>query len=91
MGSSYFHCVTAILLGGTAAFVILTAAFRALAPTNLTLAGFLVGLGAAAAGAVAFALYCPEASATFLLTAYTPAMLIVALMSAALGRWTLRW
>lgn len=91
IGSSYFHCVAAVALGGGAAFVIVMIAFRVLAPTNLPLAGSLAGLSGGAAGATAFSLYCPEASATFLLTAYTPAMLAIALLGAALGRWLLRW
>jgi hypothetical protein len=91
LGSAYTHCVAAVALGAIPAFLLLTWGFRLLAPTNLTLAGFLIGLTSGATGAVAFALYCPEVSASFLISAYTPAMLAVGLIGAAAGPRLLRW
>jgi len=91
LGSSYTHCFAAVALGSIPTFIILMRTFRLLAPTNLMLAGFLIGLTSGATGAAAFTLYCPEVSASFLVTAYTPAMLLTGLFGAAMGPRLLRW
>lgn len=90
-GSHYWNCFASVSLASLPVLAGMLWAFRTLAPTQLALAGFLVGLSAGATGAVAFALYCHEATASFLVTAYTPAMLVPAAIGALLGARLLRW
>jgi len=90
-GTAYLDCVKSVVLASLPVFVVLVWAYRPLAPIRPPAAGFLIGLSAGAAGAVAFALYCHEPSAAFLITAYTPAMLIPALLGAAAGRPLFKW
>ena len=90
-GAHYWSCFASVSLASLPVFAGLIWAYRILAPTRLPLAGFLIGLSAGAAGAVAFALYCHETAAAFLLTAYTPAMLVPALLGSLVGRPLLRW
>lgn len=90
-GTSYTDCVRSVALASLPVFVSLIWAYRALAPTRLPVAGFLIGLSSGATGAAAFALFCHEASAAFLVAAYTPAMLIPALIGAIGGRVLLKW
>lgn len=90
-GSTTALCFTAVTLGSIPAFAALTWAFRVLAPTRQSAAGFLIGLAAGGISAAAYALYCREASPAFLLATYTPAMLIPALVGAASGRLFMRW
>lgn len=91
LGTSYWDCVRSVVLASLPVFAGLVWAYRILAPTRLPVAGFLIGLSAGAAGAMAFALYCHEASAAFLLAAYTPAMLVPALLGALAARPLLKW
>lgn len=91
LGSTFATCVASIALASVPVFAGLLWAFRALAPTEPVRAGFLSGLCAGAAGAVAYALYCPETTASFLFAAYTPGMLVPALLGALLGPRLLRW
>lgn len=90
-GTHYWSCFASVSLASVPIFAGMVWAFRALAPTQLAAAGFLVGLTAGAAGAVAFALYCHETTASFLVMAYTPAMLVPAGIGALLGSRLLRW
>lgn len=90
-GTTFQSCVLAISLASVPLFASLVWAFRVLAPTRPALAGFLAGLSAGAAGAVAYALYCPETTASFLMASYTPGILLPAAAGALLGRTFLRW
>jgi hypothetical protein len=90
-GTAYQDCVQSVALASLPVFIGMVWGYRVLAPTRLRLAGFLIGLSAGAAGAMAFALYCHETSAAFLLTAYTPAMLLPALLGALAARHLLKW
>jgi hypothetical protein len=90
-GSTSGTCIAAISIASLPVFVAVIWAFRVLAPTRLALAGFIAGLSAGAAGAVAYALYCPETTASFLLASYTPGILIPAIVGAILGPRLLRW
>lgn len=90
-GTEYFDCVMSVVLASLPVFAAMIWAYRILAPTRLPLAGFLIGLSAGAAGAMAFALYCHEATAAFLLAAYTPAMLVPAMLGAVIARPLLKW
>lgn len=90
-GSTYGTCIAAVAGTSLPVLVLAIWTFRSLAPTRLGLAGFLIGLSSGAAAAVAYALYCPEVTASFLLAAYVPAMLIPALIGALVGPRLLRW
>lgn len=90
-GTTYLDCVVSVVLASLPVFAGLIWAYRILAPTRLPVAGFLIGLSAGSTGAVAFALYCHEATASFLVAAYTPAMLITALFGAIVARPLLKW
>jgi hypothetical protein len=90
-GSTLSRCVTAVAVASIPVFAGLTWAFRLLAPERPAFAGFLIGLSSGGAAAAAYALYCPETSHAFLLGAYTPAMLIPAVLGAIAGGRLLRW
>ncbi|MDP9423003.1 MAG: DUF1109 domain-containing protein [Pseudomonadota bacterium] len=91
LGTTFWRCLVAVTLASVPILVAMLWAYRMLAPTQLALAGFLAGLSAAAAAATAYALYCPETNASFLIGAYTPAMLVPALIGAIIGPRLLRW
>ena len=90
-GTTLARCVSSVALASIPVFAGLTWVFRLLAPTRLAFAGFLIGLASGGAAAVAYALFCPEVSKAFLITAYTPAMLIPAVVGAIAGPRLLRW
>lgn len=90
-GSTFTTCVSAISIASLPVLAAVIWAMRVLAPTRLMLAGFISGLSAGAAGAVAYALYCPETTASFLMASYTPGILIPAVIGAVLGPRLLRW
>ncbi|GAA4757312.1 hypothetical protein GCM10023264_26640 [Sphingomonas daechungensis] len=89
--TTYATCITAIALASLPVLAAALWAYREMAPTRPALAGLLVGLSAGAAAAVAYALYCPETTAAFLLAAYTPAALVPALAGWLVGPKLLRW
>jgi hypothetical protein len=91
VGTAYMNCVKSVVLASMPVFVGLVMAYRILAPTRLSVAGFLIGLSAGSAGAAAFALYCHESSSAFLIAAYTPAILIPAVIGAISGPILLKW
>jgi hypothetical protein len=90
-GSSFLGCIAAISIASLPVFGALVWAFRELAPTRPAVAGFLIGLSAGGAGAVAYALYCDETTASFLLASYTAGVLVPAVVGALFGRRILRW
>lgn len=90
-GTAYGDCVKSVVLASAPVFISLVVGYRVLAPIRLSLAGFLIGLSAGAAGAAAFSLYCHETSTAFLIAAYTPAMLVPAILGAIGGQFLLKW
>lgn len=90
-GSTFRICIASISIASLPVFSAVIWAFRVLAPTRLALAGFIAGMSAGAAGALAYALYCPETTASFLLAAYTPGILVPAVLGAIAGPRLLRW
>jgi hypothetical protein len=90
-GSSFLGCIAAISIASLPVFGALVWAFRELAPTRPSVAGFLIGLSAGGTGAVAYALYCDETTASFLLASYTVGVLVPAMVGALLGHRILRW
>jgi hypothetical protein len=91
MGTTYWSCVVAIALGSVPVLIAALWAYREMAPTRPAVAGLLTGLSSGAAAAVAYALYCPETTASFLLAAYTPGALVPAIAGCLLGPKLLRW
>lgn len=90
-GTSFLSCLMAVSLASMPILAGMFWAYRVLAPTRPMLAGFLAGLSSGSAGAVAYALYCTETTASFLIAAYTPAILVPAFVGALLGSRLLRW
>lgn len=91
LGSTSQTCLLTITLLSLPVFVGLSWAFRQLAPTRLRLAGLLAGLTAGSAAAVLYALYCPETTATFLLSWYSLGILTAGLVGLVFGPRLLRW
>ena len=90
-GNTWRECPQAIALVSIPAFAAALWAVRGLAPTHLALAGAAAGLFAGAAGALAYALHCPELEAPFLAVWYVLGMLIPTAVGAVLGPRLLRW
>src|SRR3546814_8583539 len=90
LGSTWQTCVAAIALLSLPVFAGVLWAFQCLAPTRLRLAGLLAGLVAGSAGAVLYALFCPETTATFLLRWYSLGMLCPGVIGPAAGPGTPR-
>lgn len=90
-GGTWAQCLGAIVVTSIPAFVLMVLAFRRLAPTRLRVSGFLAGLSAGASASIAYALFCPETAAPFLLVWYTLAMLAPAVFGALTGQRLLRW
>lgn len=91
LGSSWRQCSMRVVVLALPVFLGLLWAFRALAPTRLTLAGSAAGLAAGAVAATIYGFHCPEVSATFVLTWYTLGILGAAAMGALVGPRVLRW
>jgi hypothetical protein len=91
IGTTYRSCITAIALGSVPVLIGTLWAYREMAPTRPAVAGLLAGLSSGGAAAVAYALYCPETTASFLLAAYTPGALLPAIAGYLLGPKLLRW
>ncbi|MGE4243648.1 NrsF family protein [Ramlibacter sp.] len=91
LGSTWTECVVNVFLLSLPAGVLAFAAARGLAPTRLVLAGAMAGLFAGSAGALAYALHCPELEAPFLGVWYLLGMLVPAGLCSLLGRSLLRW
>ncbi|MFY7906673.1 MAG: NrsF family protein [Burkholderiaceae bacterium] len=91
LGSTWQVCTFYIALVGAPVFVGSFWALKGLAPTQLAWAGASAGLLAGAAGAVVYALHCPELDAPFLLVWNGLGMLLPAALGAALGPRLLRW
>lgn len=91
LGSTWKVCTLNIALVGMPVFIGAFWALKGLAPTQLATAGATAGLLAGAAGAVVYALHCPELQAPFLLVWNGLGMLLPAALGAALGPRLLRW
>jgi len=90
-GRTWAQCVTAIALLTPLGFAAAILALQRLAPTRLRLSGALAGVVAGAIAASAYALWCPETTAVFLLAWYAGPILAVGAMGAMLGPRLLRW
>jgi hypothetical protein len=91
LGSTWQVCTLSIALVGAPVFIGSFWALKGLAPTQLTWAGASAGLLAGAAGALVYAIHCPEMDAPFLLVWNGLGMLAPAALGAVLGPRLLRW
>lgn len=91
LGSTWRMCLLALTLLSLPIFAGVLWALRRLAPTRLRLAGLLAGLSAGSAAATLYALYCPETTATFLLSWYSLGILAAGLLGLLAGPRLLRW
>jgi len=90
-GDTWAQCVSAIALGSLPTFVAALEVTRRFAPTRLRLSGAIAGLFAGAGAASAYALWCPETDAAFLLSWYAGPMLLAGTIGWLLGPRLLRW
>lgn len=90
-GGTWLACPFNVAIVSLPTFGALLWAMKGLAPTRLELAGASAGLGAGAAGALIYALHCPELGAPFLGIWYPLGMLIPAAAGAVIGPRLLRW
>lgn len=90
-GSTWNSCPLLVALLSLPVFAAALWAMKGLAPTRLVLAGAAAGLLAGAAGALIYALHCPEMEAPFLAIWYLLGMLIPAVAGALIGPLLLRW
>ncbi len=91
LGATWQTCLTGVVVMSVPVFAALLWAFRRLAPTRLSLAGFMAGVSSGATASLVYALYCPETSASFMLLWYTLSMLVPGIAGAVLGPRLLRW
>ena len=73
------------------ALIVLQIRVRRLAPVNLRLVGFELGLLAGALGALAYSFVCPEQSLTFVALWYTAGIMLTGFVGMAIGSKALRW
>ena len=88
---SWLDCLWEIPALGAPAFLVLVAAVRQLAPTELSFAGGVLGLLAGAIGAIGYALHCSDDSIALVAASYSLAMAETTLLGALLGPYLLRW
>lgn len=91
LGSTWWTCLLTIILLSLPIFAGTIWAFQWLAPTRLRMAGILCGLTSGSAAAILYALYCPETTATFLLSWYSLGILAAGLVGLLFGPRLLRW
>jgi len=90
-GDTWKECPLNIAFISLPLFAAALWAVKGLAPTRLALAGASAGLLAGAAGALVYALHCPESTAPFLAVWYVVGIAIPTLAGAVLGPRILRW
>ena len=90
-GDTWAYCPLYVAILSMPAFGALLWAMKGLAPTRPALAGAAAGLLSGAAGALVYALHCPEMAAPFLGVWYLLGMLIPTALGAMLGPRLLRW
>lgn len=91
VGMNQLRCIVVIPLLSLLPLLGLLVALRQGAVTRPGLAGSVSGLAATGIGAAFYSLNCTDDSMFFVLTWYTLAALIVAIIGAILGRGMLRW
>ena len=91
LGETALRCVTYIALISVPILAVLTLVVRRGAPTELTQAGWALGLAAGGMSATIYALGCPEASPVFLIVWYALGIALAGAAGALGGRYLLRW
>jgi hypothetical protein len=91
LGDSSAACVVSIAILAAPTFIAAFWAMRRMAPTRPALAGAFSGLVAGTAGALVYALHCPEMAAPFIATWYLLGIAGPAVVGALLGPALLRW
>jgi len=91
MGASAASCPWLIVVVAAPLFAGLVWALRGMAPTRLALAGLFAGLTAGAAGAMLYALHCPEVGAPFVALWYTLGIAAAGVAGGLAGPKVLRW
>lgn len=91
IGKTWLSCAFNIACVSAPVLVGMLWAVKGMAPTRPALAGACAGLASAAAGAVVYALHCPEMQAPFLAVWYMLGMLVTTAVGAVLGAKLLRW
>lgn len=91
IGHNAAHCLSLIPMLSVPSLACLFFALRRAAPLRPSLAGASAGLVSGGAGAILYALTCPDDSPLFVVTWYTIAIGVVAGASALAGRRWLRW
>ena len=91
MGKTWLSCAFNIAWVSAPVLVGMLWAVKGMAPTRPALAGACAGLASAAAGAMVYALHCPEMQAPFLAVWYMLGMLIPTAVGAVVGAKLLRW
>ena len=91
MGKTWLSCAFNIAWVSTPILLGMLWAVKGMAPTRPAWTGASAGLAAAAAGAVVYALHCPEMQAPFLAVWYMLGMLIPTAAGALIGARLLRW
>lgn len=91
LGTSWARCPLYVAALATPMTARLLWSFRDLAPTRLSVTGFLTGLASGAIGAAVYSLGCGETSPGFLLVWYSLGLLLPAVVGAMIAPWLLRW
>jgi hypothetical protein len=91
LGVSWAQCPVYVTMLSIPVFFATLYGLKKLAPTRLTLAGFVAGAFSGAVGAFVYALYCTEYDAAFVAIWYTLGVAVPAVIGAIIGRWVLRW
>ncbi len=90
-GTSWQTCLIAVSGMSIPVFLGIVWGFGRLAPTRLRLAGLLAGFTAGSVSAILYALYCPETTASFLVSWYALGIAIAGMIGALAGPRLLRW
>jgi hypothetical protein len=90
-GQTWLACLWFVLGLSIPALMALLVGARRLAPTNLKVTGFAMGLLAGSIGALGYSFACPETSLTFVAIWYTAGILLVGLVGRVLAPSVLRW
>jgi hypothetical protein len=90
-GQTWLVCPWFVLGLSIPALMALLVGARRLAPTNLKVTGFTIGLLAGSIGALGYSFACPETSLTFVAIWYTTGILLVGLVGRLLAPSVLRW
>lgn len=91
LGSTWQTCLAGISLMSLPVLGGIVWAFRRFAPTRLRLAGLLAGITSGATAAVLYALYCPETTASFLVSWYSLGIAAAGLIGWIAGPRLLKW